>query len=117
MKTYIKRVKGRFAKGHIGYWTNHKMPKRTDESKLRYSLSKKGFKNPNWKGNKIKYPAVHGWLYRNYGQPKICEHCESTNKKMYHWANISNTYKRDRRDWLRLCVSCHKRFDLDKKAE
>jgi hypothetical protein len=30
---------------------------------------------------------------------------------MYHWANISKKYKRDRVDWLRLCGSCHMRYD------
>ena len=42
-----------------------------------------GNKNPNWKGG----------------------------KKMYHWANISKSYKRNRNDWLRLCVPCHMKYD------
>jgi hypothetical protein len=31
---------------------------------------------------------------------------------MYHWANISGTYERLREDWLRLCVPCHKKYDI-----
>lgn len=32
-----------------------------------------------------------------------------------HWANISGKYLRDITDWVRLCVSCHKYFDKQKK--
>lgn len=58
------------------------------------------------------YTLVHLWMKQNYGKPQHCESCLTTEKRMYHWANISGTYKRDREDWLRLCVPCHKRHDI-----
>ena len=58
------------------------------------------------------YVAVHMWVAYHYGKPQKCENCFTTEKRMYHWANISRTYKRERSDWLRLCVPCHKRNDV-----
>lgn len=73
-----------------------------------------GYLNPNWKGNDIKYNGLHAWVRQHLGKPSKCEHCETTEKHMYHWANISGGYKRDLTDWVRLCVSCHKKYDLGK---
>ena len=72
-------------------------------------------KNPGWKGDNVKYTALHQWIYKKLGQPSYCEHCKSTIEIMYHWANISGRYKRDVKDWMRLCVRCHKRHDINKK--
>lgn len=68
--------------------------------------------NPNWKGDNVGYISLHNWVKRYKGSPKKCEHCLSEEKKMYHWANKSHEYKRDLDDWIRLCVSCHKKYDL-----
>jgi hypothetical protein len=67
--------------------------------------------NPQWKGDDAGYTAIHNWVRRKLGQPKYCEHCKRTDKKMYHWANISGKCKRDVLDWKRLCVSCHRKYD------
>ena len=64
-----------------------------------------------WKGDQVGYLALHSWVIRNLGQPNRCEHCKSLNAKRYHWANISRQYKRDLKDWIRLCASCHVNFD------
>ena len=34
---------------------------------------------------------------------------------MYEWANISGEYKRNRNDFLRLCRTCHRRFDWNEE--
>lgn len=68
--------------------------------------------NPAWKGENVGYISLHKWVYRYKGSPKKCEHCMSEEKKNYHWANKSHGYKRDLDDWIRLCVSCHKKYDL-----
>ena len=73
--------------------------------------SKIGNRNWNWKGDSVGYGALHTWIKKRLGKPQKCEHCQSTNKKMYHWANKSGTYKRNLSDWLRLCVSCHRKYD------
>ena len=30
---------------------------------------------------------------------------------MYQWSNISGKYLRDVKDWQRLCVLCHSKYD------
>ena len=80
------RNKGKFVKGH---------------QETRGELS------PRWKGNKVGYNALHTWINSRLGKPKICSNCGTTKAKQYHWANISNKYKREFTDWKRLCTSCH----------
>lgn len=71
-----------------------------------------GEQNGNWKGDEASYFAKHIWMRKHFGTPSFCENCKTTEKRMYHWANISGTHKRERSDWLRLCVPCHKRNDI-----
>jgi len=73
----------------------------------------KGSKNGMWKGESASYAAKHIWVNNTFGRPQSCENCKTTEDRMYHWANISGTYKRERDDWLRLCVPCHKRNDIN----
>jgi hypothetical protein len=73
---------------------------------------KKGQTPHNWKGDNASYAAIHMWVRAHYGTPRSCELCKTTDRKMYHWSNISGEYKRERSDWQRLCVPCHKRYDL-----
>jgi len=72
-----------------------------------------GKKNVNWKGEKAGYDALHDWVRRWGGKPKICDSCGKKGK--LHWANISGKYRRDLQDFRALCVSCHKKYDLLKK--
>ena len=97
----------------------------SDETKLKISLANKGKISPNkgkrmdwmigennknWKGDKVGYISLHSWVKRWLIDPKKCEYCNST--KNLDWANKSHEYKRDLADWLRLCRSCHKKYDL-----
>ena len=95
-------------------------------------MAKKGFypndKNPMWKGDSVKYRALHQWVERRLGKPQKCENpicfyprkgskykgCRSgllLAPKVYDWANISGEYKRKLDDWIRLCRSCHIKYD------
>lgn len=74
-----------------------------------------GQANPSWKGNNILYGSLHDWISNHLGKPQQCQHCNTTESRMYHWANKSGNYKRDLEDWIRLCVPCHSRYD--KKVE
>ena len=67
-----------------------------------------------WTGDKVGYVGLHMWVYKHLGQPSYCAYCQSIDKKMYHWANISHCYRRDLSDWVRLCSSCHKLYDNGK---
>lgn len=66
---------------------------------------------------KPSYGAVHAWVAKQLGKPKVCSKCgfTSDNGRQFHWANISGKYLRDLTDWVRLCVSCH--FKIDKIHE
>lgn len=72
-----------------------------------------GAKNPMWKGNKVGYFALHDWVERHLGKPSYCAFCQKMEGK-FHWANVSRAYKRLLSDWIRLCPSCHKLYDLGK---
>ena len=66
-----------------------------------------------WKGDKASYCAKHVWIKKHFGIPDICENIEcSSSSKKYSWANISGKYTRERKDWIKLCYSCHKKLDL-----
>lgn len=75
-----------------------------------------GKNNHNWKGYKVKYRTLHGWVQRNLGKANHCEHCGATKvpegkKRWFQWANKSHKYLRDLTDWIQLCISCHKKYD------
>jgi len=84
-----------------------------------YMPQRIGKNHPFWKGNKASYIPKHAWVYRWYGKANKCEAyligltCKNISKK-YHWANISKKYLRIKKDWIMLCVSCHKIYDLPK---
>lgn len=63
-----------------------------------------------------KYGSTHDWIKRYFGKPNFCEHCGSKTAKKFEWANISGEYKRERTDWLRLCTSCHHKYDNSRKT-
>ena len=71
----------------------------------------RGELNANWKGDDVGYTALHDWLSLRLGQPRKCEHCKTETAKKYEWANLSGEYKRDLKDWVRLCVACHRLND------
>ena len=73
----------------------------------------KGAKNGQWKGDKVGYASKHDWVEKRLGKPSICEYCGKTSLTSHqiHWANKSGKYKRVLSDWIRLCVSCHSKYD------
>lgn len=75
--------------------------------------------NGMWKGDKASMTAIHEWVKRRLGRPMTCVRCGTTVNSFFkiHWANKSGLYKRDLKDWMRLCVPCHKRYDLDRLKE
>ena len=114
-KTHVGIKNGMFGKGFMRCGKNNPMYGKhmSDEAKkaLRFCIS--GEKHWNWKGDEVKYRALHKWIENKRGKPHFCEHCKRSDLKhrQYQWANISRKYKRDITDWLRLCVKCHKAFD------
>lgn len=72
-------------------------------------------KNGNWIGDNVGYAGIHDWVEVRLGRPKECEQCGTKEDRVYHWSNKSGEYKRDLNDWWRLCVPCHKKYDLSRK--
>lgn len=70
-----------------------------------------------WKGDSVGKEALHNWVQKHQGKPNRCEHCETTNAKVFDWANISGKYKRDLYDWVRLCRKCHAKFDYPERSK
>lgn len=74
--------------------------------------------NPNhylYKGDNASYISLHGWVRRHKIDPKECEHCGDKKVKL-QWANKSHEYKRQLDDWIRLCIPCHRKYDLDENG-
>lgn len=99
-------------KGNLG-------KKFSKQTRLKMSIAKKKFlsdqtKHNSWKGDDVGYGALHTWVRNQLGRPEVCEHCDTSglNGRKIDWANKSHKYKRDVTDWLRLCKSCHKKYDL-----
>lgn len=69
--------------------------------------------HPSWKGDDVGYRALHHWVIKHLGQPSECSNCgfASQNSRQFNWANISHEYRRDLNDWVRLCISCHNKYD------
>lgn len=82
---------GRFRKGHKGYLSA-------------------------WKGDEACYASKHMWIYAHYGKADRCENpnCTFKNPRRYEWANLSGKHIRERKDYIRLCPSCHRKMDLRK---
>jgi hypothetical protein len=72
--------------------------------------------SPNWKDGKASYVAKHARIYRRFGKADCCENPKCLKKsERFDWATISGKHLPDRRDWIKLCKSCHSRFDIGNK--
>jgi hypothetical protein len=92
----------------------HQGKKQSEETIEKRVLHFRNEKHHNWKGDEVSYNGLHKWLNRKLGKPDTCEFCGKTGLtgKEINWANKSHKYNRNLNDWLRLCSSCHKKYDL-----
>lgn len=74
-------------------------------------IIKKEANSPNWKGENVGIKALHDWVKKQLGKPMQCSMCKTTTAKKFEWANVSQKYKREVTDWIRLCTKCHHAFD------
>ena len=68
-----------------------------------------------WEGKTVEfgstfYHTAHTWVRRNFGIPKECEFC-GVKEGNFNWAMKNNVLSRDRKNWLRLCMDCHRVYD------
>lgn len=123
--SYSEKSKAKIKKSLITYWKKHtsKMKgKKLDPDYVKRRRESRVYPTeescPSWKGEKIGYSALHNWVEKKLGRPKICEHCGKDNfpKRYIHWANKSGLYLRELDDWLRLCAKCHRQYDKGQKG-
>ena|SRR3990167_6697257 len=77
-----------------------------------------GKKSYQWKGKNVGYSALHHWIRKQFGKPKICAYCGKRGKFVgkikktwnIQWAN-KGKYTRSISDYLGLCARCHSCFD------
>lgn len=74
-----------------------------------------GSNSPQWKGDQAKdYAWKHKWVRKMKGAPLVCENCGKTKDEgLLHWSNVDHKYSRDLDDYVALCSSCHKKYDLE----
>ena len=94
----------RFKKGSVPY------------SKINPHIMPRGKQHSHWKGDKVGYRGLHYWVNRVKGKAKKCEHCGKIwdKPRSLGWANISGNYLRIPSDYIALCASCHKIYDLNR---
>jgi hypothetical protein len=83
----------------------------TKEYKKKFSPKEE--KNSSWKGLLASVGAIHKWVAVRKGKPAKCEVCGTDKKRTYHWANIDHSYQRNLEDYIRMCVSCHRKYDIE----
>ena len=92
------------------------------ETRKKIAASRKPYiheKAPNWKGEDVGYAGLHIWVRKYLGlRPRKCEQCGVKGRKRdkgggwtIEFANKSGLYKRDLKDWLILCRTCHRVHD------
>ena len=126
--TYPSRVNGKH--GHTSSYCSRKCYSKNRNRALIISGKNTRFKNGHkpvedrnipigknhflWKGDSVGYRGLHYWLRREKGIPMICEFCgkRKTTPKSIQWANIDGEYRRDIDNYIALCSSCHKKYDL-----
>lgn len=105
-----RKCSGLGAIGRKGYWLGKKFTKEHTKNMTLAHTYKTGKNHPMWKENPS-YIAKHQWMNQWYGKPEFCEGCGTQEAIRFEWANISGNYIRDRKDWLRLCPTCHRVYD------
>lgn len=63
----------------------------------------------------VSYHTVHNWLGENYDKSGACDHCEKEKDNTEFALKRGCEYKRDRDNFLELCISCHRKYDYDKE--
>ncbi len=57
----------------------------------------------------LEYKALHKRINRKFKEVETCMFCGK--KGCLHCANVSGEYRENLSDWMKLCVSCHMKYD------
>jgi hypothetical protein len=77
--------------------------------------NQRGDANHMWRGDEAGYQALHLRVASLRGKPSHCEWCGTTEGR-FEWANLTGKYG-DVADYERLCASCHKLYDAQRRRE
>lgn len=78
--------------------------------------SRRGDSHFRWKGNAVRNETLHQWVVNNFGKPSLCEKCGAKEipegkKRWFEWSCKNGKYEKERKNWWRLCVPCHREYD------
>lgn len=65
----------------------------------------------------VAYSGLHKWVNHHLGKfPSRCDNCGIKGKKngrnwSIHYANKDRKYRRSKKDWIPLCIKCHRKYD------
>lgn len=116
---YTQEMRDARSRGLVEYWDRN--PNRKAELSIIFSGENNPSwgkdmsedRNANWKGDEVGYSGVHTWIEKWKGKPKKCENCGTENAKKFEWANIDHKYRRVLQDYIRMCTSCHRNYDIE----
>ena len=73
--------------------------------------------NHMWAGAEAGYQAMHLRVKAARGKPLSCSRCSADRPdRRYEWANLTGRYE-DVTDYERMCLPCHRRYDVARRAE
>jgi len=112
-----------FGKWMIGKKHSKKTKLKMSKMRMNHSVSvetrnKIGLANEKEikEGEDVSYSRIHHWIVKKLGKPDKCEHCGISGLfgRKINWANKSYLYKNDVKDWIRLCLKCHRLYDKNR---
>ena len=103
-----------FQKGENNSFFGRKHSEASKELMRKAKLGLRGEDTSNWRGDKAEYRALHTWVQNTKGKASCCVVCASSGGKERgcHWANLDGEYNRNANDFVSLCPSCHRLWDL-----
>ena len=109
----------KFTPEHIQHLRDNSAMK--NPKNVKRQLETKHQKYPfGYTGHESKYAGIHKWLREKYGRPSSCEHCYKKGRIRssdgrwnidYAKKNSAKTYTKRLSDYLKLCRSCHMKYD------
>lgn len=109
-------TKEKIRKSRIGKSSGMKGKKLSAKARLEISERMSGSNHYRWTGENGTYRAKHKYISRIKGEPNKCEFCGTTKAKRFEWACLDHKYTRNPDKYVRLCVSCHRKFDNSLKT-
>lgn len=78
-----------------------------------------GERHPNWKGDQVSYEALHQRITKARGRASLCANRASAvcTSESYEWAHVHGTDPYDVQNYVQLCASCHRKYDIKRDGQ